>query len=261
MWPPNWGFWGAAPTALHYPIICKISAPPIVKKANEPIVLYRDKSKLDIDLFNFDLSVALQEYFSSLSAISIKNYNSIFNGFVQVVSCKNKSSNNPSNSNNCSYKSQLQEKPENFNNFCCSIGKDLAQKISTLSSNRFKSSLKNRVSSSIFLEPPNISEIVALMQTLDVKKAVRHDNIPAFFIKVSKFVIAPYLNILIDFAFCNGIFHGSCKTTKVIPILESGNVNDLNNYRLISILTCLSRIFKKPLHKRLSKFLNKNNLG
>ena len=70
----------------HYPIFCKIVTPPIVKKAKQPIVLYRDKSKLDIDLFNFDLSVALQEYFSSLSPISSENYNSIFNGFVQVVS-------------------------------------------------------------------------------------------------------------------------------------------------------------------------------
>ena len=70
----------------HYPIFCKISAPPIVKKANEPIVFYRDKSKLDIDLFNFDVSIALQEYFSSLSPISSKNYNSIFKSFVQVVS-------------------------------------------------------------------------------------------------------------------------------------------------------------------------------
>ena len=70
----------------HYPIICKIGAPPVVKKAKEPIVLYRDNSKLDINLFNFHLSVALQEYFSSLSPISSENYNSIFNGFVQAVS-------------------------------------------------------------------------------------------------------------------------------------------------------------------------------
>ena len=72
--------------------------------------------------------------------------------------------------------------------------------------------------------------------------------------------MAPYLNILIDFAFSNGIFPDSCKTAKVIPLLKSGNVNDLNNYRPITILTCFSKIFKKLLHKRLSKFLNKNNV-
>ena len=177
-----------------------------------------------------------------------------------LLPSKNKSSNNPSNSNNCSYKSQLQEKPENFNNFFCSIGKNLAQKISTLPTNRFKSYLKNRVSSSIFLEPPNISEIVALMQAPDVNKAVGHDNIPAFFIKVSKVVIAPYLNILIAFAFSNRIFPDSCKTAKDIPLLKSGNVNDPNSYRPISILTYFSKIFEKLLHKRLSEFLNKNNV-
>ena len=177
-----------------------------------------------------------------------------------LLPSKNKSSNNPSNGNNCSYKSQQQEKPENFNNFFCSIGKNLAQKISTLPSDRFKSYLKNRVSSSMFLEPPNISEVVALMQALDVNKAVGHDNIPAFFIKVSKFVTASYLNILIDFAFSNGIFPDSCKTAEVIPLHKSGNVNDPNNYRPTSILTCFSKIFEKLLHKRLSEFLNKNNV-
>ena len=112
----------------------------------------------------------------------------------------------------------------------------------------------------MFLQPSNISEIVALMQALDVNKAVGHDNIPAFFIKVSQFDIAPYLNILIDFAFSNGIFPDSCKTAKVIPLLKSGNVNDLNNYRPISILTCFFKIFEKLLHKRLYEFLNKNNV-
>ena len=112
----------------------------------------------------------------------------------------------------------------------------------------------------MFLEPPNISEIVALMQALDVHKAIGHDNIPAFFIKVSKYVIAPYLNILIDFAFSNGIFPDNCKTPKVISFLKCDNVNDPNNYRPISILTCFSKIFENLLHKRLSEFLNKNNV-
>ena len=138
---------------------------------------------------------------------------------------------------------QLQEKPENFNNFFRSIGKDLAQKISTLPSNRFKSYLKNRVWSSMFLEPPNISKIAALMQALDVNKAVGHDNIPAF-IKVSKFVVASYLNILIDFAFAYWIFPDSCKTAKVISLLKPGNVNDPNDYRPISIYLVFPKYLK-----------------
>ena len=93
-----------------------------------------------------------------------------------------------------------------------------------------------------------------------MNKAVGHDNIPAFFIKVSKYVIAPYLNILIDFAFSNGIFPDSCKTAKVISFLKSGIVNDPYNYRPISILTCFSKIFENLLHKRLSEFMNKNNV-
>ena len=111
-----------------------------------------------------------------------------------------------------------------------------------------------------FLEPPNISESIALMQVLDVNIAVGHDNILAFFIKLSKFVIAPYLNIVINFAFSDGIFPVNCKIAKVIPLLKYGNANDPNNYRPISILTCFTKIFEKLLHKRLNEFLNKTNV-
>ena len=65
---------------------------------------------------------------------------------------------------------------------------------------------------------------------------------------------------LIDFAFSNGIFPDSCKTAKVIPLLKSGNVNNPYNYCALSILTYFSKIFEKLLHKRLSEFLNKNNV-
>jgi hypothetical protein len=50
------------------------------------------------------------------------------------------------------------------------------------------------------------------------------------------------------------------KIAKVIPIFKSGNVNDINNYRPISLLCSFSKILEKIVANRMLKYLNDNNL-
>ena len=108
-----------------------------------------------------------------------------------------------------------------------------------------------------FFEPPNLSEVISSIQSLRTNKAVEHDNIPAFFLKAATLTIAPYLITLIDYAFSNGIFPDSCKTAKVIPLHKSGNTDNPNNFRPVSILSCFAKIFEKILYKRLTQYFEK----
>ena len=112
----------------------------------------------------------------------------------------------------------------------------------------------------MFLEPPSINEIINCINSLNVNKAVGHDNIPAYFLRVASIILAPYLFVLLEFAFKNGIFPKTCTIAKVIPLHKNGNKNDPNNYRPISILTCFSKIFEKLICKRLTAFLAKNKI-
>ena len=89
--------------------------------------------------------------------------------------------------------------------------------------------LKNRNSSNMFLEAPNLYEIINSLKSLSVNKAVGQDDIPAFFIKTVNLVIAAYLLIFYDYAFSSGIFPDILKIAKVIPIHKNGNKNDPNN--------------------------------
>ena len=108
--------------------------------------------------------------------------------------------------------------------------------------------MKNRVIDTIYLEPPNTNEIANVLLTLNVSKAVGHDNIPAFFPKVAPYVLAPYLSYLFDYAFNNGIFSDNCKIAKIIPIHKNGDQSNPSNYRPISILTCFSKIIEKLIY-------------
>jgi len=119
---------------------------------------------------------------------------------------------------------------------------------------------KNRIPSSIYFDSPNINEIANCVSYLNVNKAVEHDNVFAYFISTTFLVLpfpSPFLNILLDYSFKNSIFRNDCKIAKVFPICKKGDVNNPNNYRPISILPCLSKIFEKFLYKRLTNYIDK----
>ena len=104
--------------------------------------------------------------------------------------------------------------------FFCSIGENLAKDILCQDNRKFMSSLKNRNSSSMFLEAPNLYEILDSLKSLSVNKAVGQDNIPAFFMKTANLVIAPYLLILYDYAFSSGIFPDILKIAKLSRFIK-----------------------------------------
>ena len=105
-----------------------------------------------------------------------------------------------------------------------------------------------------FFEPPTVNEIIACIGSLNTNKTVGYDSIPAYFLKVATPIIAPYLCFMIDYAFLNGIFPDNCKIAKVIPIHKKGKKDNPSNFRLISILTCISKVIKRMIHKRVFSY-------
>ena len=57
-----------------------------------------------------------------------------------------------------------------------------------------------------------------------------------------------------------GVFPDELKIAKVIPHFKTGNRNPVSNYRPISILPTLSKIFEKLIHKRIYEFLESHNI-
>ena len=97
----------------------------------------------------------------------------------------------------------------------------------------------------MYLAPSGVYKISDCISLLNSNKATGYNNIPAFFLKVSSNILAYYLHDLIKFAFNNGTFPDNCKIAKFVPIYKSGDKNNPKNFRPISILTCLSKIFEK----------------
>ena len=87
-----------------------------------------------------------------------------------------------------------------------------------------------------------------------------HDYISAFFLEAAWHEITPFLKILIDFVFREGIFPDSCKIVRIAPIHKNGAKDETNNYRPISILTCFSKIIEKLIYRRLIYFFQKHHI-
>ena len=67
------------------------------------------------------------------------------------------------------------------------------------------------------------SEIPDVTLLLNVNKAVGHDEISAYFLKVATTVIAQYLQCFLEFSFFNDIIPENCSLAKILPLHKKEN--------------------------------------
>ena len=76
---------------------------------------------------------------------------------------------------------------------------------------------------------------------------------------ISNEIINP-LTLIINQSLETRIFPNAFKTSKVIPIYKKGDKANLNNYRPISMLPTISKIFELVIHMQLYAYFCENNL-
>jgi len=135
---------------------------------------------------------------------------------------------------------------------------------STFSSNSYfeNSSSLNLVSDcfqqqSCFLEPISSLELFNLISSLDNSFSTSHLGISNFLLKKISFNIVDILTFLFNFCINAGIFPECLKIAQTIPLFKKGDRKNINNYRPISMLDPLSKIFEKTIKSRTINFLNK----
>ena len=102
--------------------------------------------------------------------------------------------------------------------------------------------------------------VLKQLKCLKPKKATGLDGLPARLLKDSAIVIADCVTHLINLSFETGEVPSEWKQAKVVPLFKSGNKDDLDNYRPISILPILSKILEKAVFHQLHSFLSENSL-
>jgi len=105
------------------------------------------------------------------------------------------------------------------------------------------------------------NEIIDIIDSLKTNKASGHDKISPKIIKWLRDPLAILLEKIYNkFYMEEGKYPQSCKIAKVTPLPKGGDDHDCDNYRPISVLSQLNKIFEKVLHNRLETFLTKNKI-
>lgn len=145
-----------------------------------------------------------------------------------------------------------------FNKYFSRIGHTIVNSISSHSSEHETYDFHNSSnSSSIFLLPVTENTIISIVNELKNNVTPGIDGISTSLIKkISNFISKP-LSTIFNLCITQGVFPEQLKCAIVIPLHKSGDKSDLNNYRPISLLSTLAKIFEKCIKKRLDNYLQK----
>ena len=112
----------------------------------------------------------------------------------------------------------------------------------------------------MFFHSISESEINEVISDLKNSNSTGYDDYNTKFIKLSAPLLAPALEKIFNLSINTGVYPDSLKIAKVIPIFKNGSKSSVNNYRPISILSPINKIFEKIIYSRLIKYIDKFNL-
>ena len=149
---------------------------------------------------------------------------------------------------------------DKFNEYFTEIGPKLAKSINTANKAPFNSYLTTPCPASFnfgYTKPDDIEKII---RNLRPKSSAGCDNISTKLLKEIENVVSRPLSIIINQSLCTGIFPDKLKIAKVIPLYKKDDNKLFGNYRPISLLSSISKIFERVAFNQLYDYFSSNGL-
>ncbi|KAG8278220.1 hypothetical protein J6590_108668 [Homalodisca vitripennis] len=119
---------------------------------------------------------------------------------------------------------------------------------------------QNLIQNPFRCNPVDEKELDRIISSLKNKSSSGHDEVPLKLIKyVGKSLLKPLVH-LINSSLITGNFPEVLKVSRVIPIFKKGEKFKMNNYRPVSVLPSLSKIYERVMYSRLVDHLKNNDL-
>ena len=180
-------------------------------------------------------------------------------GVREIISSK--STNSPSNISlklDNSITSDPSTFSEVFNDFFSTIADKVRSKI-PFTRHHFSDWLKNSNRNSFFTSPTSPLEISGILCSLNSRKASGPHSLPDAMISIV--YLSNILSNIINLSFSTGVFPDRLKEANVIPIFKNkGSPLIVENFRPISLLSNIDKVFQRLMHKRLMRFLDSSKI-
>ena len=148
---------------------------------------------------------------------------------------------------------------ESMNKYFCSVGEQLSKKIPK-KMNSFISSQILAPESNFSFSPVNAEDLTKAMSKFKSSQGFGMDNISSFFLKKRMPIFGNGLCQIFNMSLSTGKFPDSWKAARVAPIYKDGSSSENSNYRPISVLPVVSRLFEKLMYDQLYTYLSNNHL-
>ena len=128
--------------------------------------------------------------------------------------------------------------------------------------NKFKShpSIKKikqniQITESFFFTIPNIPQTQIEIDKLNKNKPTTENNIPSKILKTNSDICAPIITNIYCESINNGIFPSSLKQAEITPCHKKGTTTLKENYRPVSILPTVSKIFERNMYNDINNYM------
>ena len=184
-----------------------------------------------------------------------------WNTINDIINRKNNKSNPPEGFliNNVMEHDQ-QKIAHEFNKYFVQIGPKLADDIQIPHNKCFKDYLITPANSDFYFYSVNENDVIKAIDSLKSKSSCGIDRLSSKLLKALKSELACPIAQIFNKCIADGSFPDKLKTAKVLPIYKKQEKFMLQNYRPISILPSVSKVFEKLMHCQISKYFNDSQL-
>ena len=137
-----------------------------------------------------------------------------------------------------------------FNKFFSSIGQTLSDNFDD--NDDFPIECKPY---SMLMRIPSVSEIEVIITSISNSYAEDLFDLSNYLLKHCAEVVSPVIQIIFKDCLTQGIFPSVYKIAKVLPLHKGLSKVDMNNYRPISLLSCISKIIERIIYNNLLEYL------
>ena len=153
---------------------------------------------------------------------------------------------------------------EFFNEYFVNIGPRLASEASKefsddeLTNNNNQPDIQKN--STFYFSQISVESVALTLRNLKSNKSTGLDKIPAKILKLSSDIITPSLTHIFNLSLETGIYVEDWKRARVISIYKAGDKRKCENYRPISILPVVSRVFEREVFNQVYRYPCDNSL-
>ena len=198
------------------------------------------------------------KYFQSVINSSKNNPKEMWRNINQIIGKHSKTTNVTSIQVNDSIKTSNRDIAETFNNYFANVGNELSKQVPP-TIKRPEDYLEPK-SSTFEFKMISTCEVESVLKKLKTSKSSGQDKISIKLLKDSTDVSLTYLTHIYNCSLLSGIFPDGWKLARVSPVYKSGDKQECENYRPISVLSVAAKIFEKLVCGQLDCYLKKENI-